>query len=224
MTQRPILDPPHNQRHILLHLCCAPCSGDIIETLLTSHIECTLLFYNPNIHPRREYEIRKTECQHFAEKHHIPFVDADYDTNTWFTRVAGMEREPERGRRCTTCFDIRLEHTALYAHTHHFTVFATSLGISRWKDIEQVNHSGQRAAARYPNLHYWPYNWRKHGGSQRTIDIAKREHFYQQEYCGCIYSLRDRNHCRQQNGRKTISTSVQYPQDNTTPPLTKKET
>ena len=190
MSHRPLLIPPHGVKQILLHTCCAPCSGEIIETLLYSNIPFTIFFYNPNIHPFDEYEVRKNENKRFAEKHHIPFIEADYEVDNWFTRIRGLENEPERGKRCTTCFDIRLERTALYAYEQGFTAFTSSLGISRWKNLEQINDSGYRAASRYPDLVYWDFNWRKHGGSQRTVELAKRENFYRQNYCGCVYSMR----------------------------------
>lgn len=112
--------------------------------------------------------------------------------------------EPERGIRCTMCFDMRFERTALYAHEHGFPVITSSLGISRWKDMQQINDCGRRAAGHYPAISYWDYNWRKQGGSARMIEISKREHFYQQEYCGCVYSLRDTNQHRRSQGRERI--------------------
>ncbi len=186
-----------------MHTCCAPCSGEVIETVLRSGVEFSLFFYNPNIHPLKEYELRKEENIRFAEKMGIPFIDADYDTDNWFARVRGLENAPERGERCTACFDMRFERTALYAHEHGFRSITSCLGISRWKDMEQINRSGHRSAARY-NLPYWDFNWRKGGGSARMVEIAKREGFYQQEYCGCIYSLRDSNKWRQAQGRPLI--------------------
>lgn len=175
-----------------------------MEALAASEIPYTVFFYNPNIQPQREYLIRKEENIRFAEKHGVPFIDADYDKDNWFARTKGLEFEPERGERCTVCFDMRLERTALYAHDHGFPVFATSMGISRWKDLHQVNGCGERAAARYPGVIYWDYNWRKKGGSQRMIAISKVEEFYQQEYCGCIYSLRDANQWRRDHDREPI--------------------
>lgn len=86
------------------------------------------------------------------------------------------------------CFDMRFERTALYAAENGFSVISSSLGISRWKNMQQINDCGQRAAAHYPGMVYWDYNWRKQGGSSRMIEISKREQFYQQEYCGCVYS------------------------------------
>ena len=178
-----------------------------MEAMLASGIDYTIFFYNPNIHPLKEYELRKEENIRFAEQFGVPFVDADYDKDNWFERARGMEWEPERG---TMCFDMRFERTALYAHEHGFPVITSSLGISRWKNMQQINDCGVRAAARYPDMLYWEFNWRKGGGSSRMIEISKRERFYQQEYCGCIYSLRDTNRHRLASGRARIEIGVQY--------------
>lgn len=207
---RPILTPPNHSKKVLLHSCCAPCSGEVMEAMTASGIDYTIFFYNPNIHPIREYEIRKEENMRFAEKHNIPFIDADYDADNWFERIKGMENEPERGIRCTECFDMRFERTALYAYEHGFDTISSSLAISRWKDMNQINGSGERAAARYPDMLYWTYNWRKDGGSQRMLEISKDEKFYQQEYCGCVYSLRDTNNWRIKNGRERIEFGVKF--------------
>ena len=94
--------------------------------------------------------------------------------------------------------------------TNGFRVFTSCLGISRWKNMEQINGCGQRAAARWPGMHYWTYNWRKKGGASRMLEISKREQFYQQEYCGCIYSLRDTNAHRTAHGREKIQRGVHY--------------
>ena len=201
---------PDGHRKVLLHSCCAPCSGEVMEAMRASGIDYTIFFYNPNIHPQKEYELRKSENIRFAEQFGVPFVDADYDTDNWFARAKGMENEPEKGRRCTMCFDMRFERTALYAHEHGFPVMTSSLGISRWKDMNQINGCGQRAAGRYPDLMYWDFNWRKQGGSERMIRISKRENFYQQEYCGCVYSLRDANRKRKTEGREIIKLGVKF--------------
>lgn len=184
------LSAPQGVEKILLHSCCATCSGEIMEAMKEIGLDVTVFYYNPNIYPREEYEKRKADNKRFAEKLGMPFFDADYDNEAWLERVKGLENEPERGARCTKCFDMRLERTALYAHENAFPVFATSLGISRWKNLEQVNDSGRRAATSFENLQYWDYNWRKQGGADRRIVIAKREGFYQQKYCGCMYSLK----------------------------------
>jgi predicted adenine nucleotide alpha hydrolase (AANH) superfamily ATPase len=201
---------PNGEKKLLLHSCCAPCSGEVMEALIASEIDFSIFFYNPNIHPVQEYEIRKQENIDFAEKHQIPIIDVDYDKDNWFERVKGLEWEPERGKRCSACFDMRFERTALYAHENGFNVISSSLGISRWKDMNQINTSGELAASRYPGMTYWTYNWRKNGGAERMYQIAKRESFYKQEYCGCVYSLRDTNRWRRANNRDRIKIGIEY--------------
>ena len=207
---RPDLELPNNGKNLLLHSCCAPCAGEIMEAIAASGIETTIYFYNPNIHPIKEYEIRKDENIRFAEKLGFKFIDADYDKDNWFERIEGLEDEPERGKRCTVCFDMRFERSALFAHENHYDTFATTLGISRWKDLEQINTSGLKAANRYNGLTFWDFNWRKQGGSARMIEISKQEKFYKQEYCGCVYSLRDTNRWRKSQGREIIKRGINF--------------
>ena len=207
---RPKLETPNGQNRLLLHSCCAPCAGEIMEAVAASDMETTVFFYNPNIHPIEEYEIRKRENKRFCDQLGFEFVDVDYDKENWFKRIKGLEDEPERGDRCTKCFDMRFERSALYAHENDFPLFATTLGISRWKDLDQVNDSGLRAAKPYKNLIFWDVNWRKKGGSSRMIEISKREEFYQQEYCGCVYSLRDSNKWRKENNRDRIVRGIKF--------------
>ena len=196
--------PPNGHESLLLHSCCAPCAGEMMEAMIESGVNLTVFFYNPNIHPREEYSIRKNENIRYCEKWGIPFEDGDYDVGNWFSRAKGLEWEPERGARCTMCFGMRFERTALYAYENGFSLWATSLGISRWKNMEQINGCGHRASEPYPNVQYWDCNWRKGGGGARMYEIAKRENFYQQEYCGCVYSLRDTNAARLGKGREKI--------------------
>lgn len=209
-SDRPHLPLPYGEQRVLLHSCCAPCAADVMSEMKRSGIDYTILFYNPNIHPKHEYELRKSENKRYAEKLGVPFVDLDYDTDNWFARIKGLKYEPERGERCTRCFDMRFERSALYAVEQGFKVFTSSLGISRWKDMDQINRCGERAAARHENLSYWTFNWRKGGGSARTVDISKEERFYQQEYCGCVYSLRDTNLHRKAQGKTKIKFGVKF--------------
>ena len=208
--QRPSLETPQQADKVLLHSCCAPCSGEVIEAIQASGVELTVYFYNPNIHPVKEYELRKDENKRFCKELNIPFIDADYDTDNWFDRIKGLEDEPERGKRCTVCFDVRFERTALYAHENNFPAITSCLGISRWKDMQQITDAGERAAERYQDVDYWTHNWRKNGGAPRMVEIAKREEFYQQEYCGCVYSLRDTNRWRAKNDRPRIKRGVKF--------------
>lgn len=210
MSQTEMLKLPEGASKLLMHSCCAPCVGDIMERLSDAGIDYTILFYNPNIHPREEYEIRKNENMRFAEKLGVPFIDGDYNSDDWFEWAKPLRDEPERGIRCTACFDMRFVVSAAYAHKHGFDAFTSSLGISRWKNMDQINESGVRAASNFPGLRYWTFNWRKGGGSSRMIELSKTEQFYMQEYCGCVYSLRDTNRWRMQNDRERIEIGKKY--------------
>lgn len=210
MSTEEKFEVPFGEKKVLMHSCCAPCAGELMEKMQKASIDLTIFFYNPNIHPKKEYEIRKQENIRYAEKLGIDFYDADYDVQNWFVRAKGMEYEPERGIRCTACFDMRFERTALFAHENGFKVFTSSLGISRWKNMDQINASGISAANKYDNMTYWTYNWRKDGGSARMYEIAKRENFYKQEYCGCIYSLRDTNEWRVRNNKAEIAIGQEF--------------
>lgn len=203
-TNREKLELPEKNGPVLMHSCCAPCAGELMEAMTFSGIDYSIFFYNPNIHPKKEYEIRKQENIRYAKKHNIAFIDCDYDTDNWFERTKGMEHEPERGIRCTACFDMRFERTALYAYENSFPIITSSLGISRWKNMDQINDCGVRAAKPYEGITYWTFNWRKKGGAERMYKIAKQEEFYKQEFCGCVYSLRDTNQWRKKNSRELI--------------------
>ncbi len=204
------LEVPESENKVLLHSCCAPCSGEVIEAMAKAGLDLTIYFYNPNIHPLKEYDIRKNENKRYADKLNIEFIDADYDVQNWFSKAKGMEHDPERGRRCSMCFDMRFVRSAEYAKANGFKVFTSSLGISRWKNMDQINTSGLDAANHVGGVEYWTYNWRKEGGGARMYDIAKRENFYKQEYCGCIYSLRDTNEWREKNGREKIKIGEEF--------------
>ncbi|MFA5167868.1 MAG: epoxyqueuosine reductase QueH [Candidatus Omnitrophota bacterium] len=189
MTNLLNLQAPNNEKKVLLHCCCAPCSCSIIRRMIESGIEPTVYFYNPNIYPKEEYEYRKKEVLRYIQKMKAPFVDADYEIDGWLEAIQGHEEDVERGKRCTICFEMRLGKTAAYAAQNGFKVFTTSLGISRWKDFDQVNRAGKRAASLFPGLVYWDQNWRLYGGQEQMERISKEENFYRQRYCGCRYSL-----------------------------------
>ncbi len=176
-------------RRILLHVCCAPCSCAIINILLEEDFLPVLFFYNPNIFPRKEYELRKASVLAYAAKLDLPFVDADYDNELWEERVKGLEQEPERGKRCSACFDMRLERAALYAYENSFSILATTNSIARLKNMNQVNASGVRAAARYPGMIFLDRNWRIGDALKKASQITLKENFYRQTYCGCRFSI-----------------------------------
>jgi len=209
---RLVATPPKGVKRVLLHSCCAPCSGAMVEEMMCASRsednmlgEVVVFFYNPNIHPKKEYEIRKNENKRFCEEKGIGFVDCDYDTDNWYARMKGMEYDPERGHRCTECFDMRMERTALYAHENGFDAISTTNATSRWKDAKQVDGSGHKAAARYDGIQYWTNDWQTDEMTLRKYQISAEERFYKQEYCGCSYSLRDSNDWRRANGIPRIA-------------------
>ena len=184
------LDVPDKATHILLHTCCAPCSGAVIECMMENRLKPTVFYFNPNIDPQEEYERRKAESIRFVESLNLTFVDGDYDHDGWKEKMQGLEHEPERGQRCLACFTMRMQATAQYAAEHGFTVFTTTLTSSRWKDIEQIARAGHEAATFYTNLTFWAQNWRKSGLSERRNELLKWYNFYNQKWCGCEFSKR----------------------------------
>lgn len=195
------LQIPDNATRVLLHSCCAPCSSAIIECMLANGIRPTVFYCNPNIYPAEEYEIRKREAIRFVTSQGLDFVDADYDHIRWLCDVAGLENEPERGRRCLRCFTLRLEATAAYAAGHGFRLFTTTLASSRWKSLDQINEAGKIAASHHPGTVFWEQNWRKGGLQERRNQLLKEYGFYNQLYCGCEFSMqRLRKEEKDENG------------------------
>lgn len=181
---------PEGVDRVLLHTCCAPCSSAIIEWMMAHGVRPTIYYCNPNIFPEEEYRIRKDECSRYARSLGLDIVDADYDHAAWRAQMEGFEDEPERGGRCLKCFRMRLLDTARYAHEHGFRVITTTLASSRWKSLEQINEAGHFAVSAYPDVIWWDQNWRKGGLSERRAAIIKEYHFYNQQYCGCEFSMR----------------------------------
>lgn len=179
---------PDGVKNILLHACCAPCSSAIVEYLLEHDVRPTLFYYNPNIYPIEEYEKRKAECIRHTQMLGLDFVDADYDHQHWLEVVSGLENEPERGSRCLRCFQERLVATATYARVNGFSVFATTLSTSRWKNLAQISEAGLYAASLFPPLTFLAQNWRKGGLSERRNELVRQYGFYNQTYCGCEFS------------------------------------
>jgi hypothetical protein len=180
---------PEGCQDVLLHACCAPCSSAIVEWLLANGVRPTIFYYNPNIFPLEEYEIRKNESKRHAESLGIRWIDGDYDHNEWRCGVEGLESEPERGRRCELCFRLRLVETARKAKELGIQYFATTLASSRWKSLEQIERAGIAAQKAVPGTVFWAQNWRKGGLQERRNQLLKEYNFYNQLYCGCEFSV-----------------------------------
>lgn len=180
---------PGDARRVLLHTCCAPCSSAIIECLMQHGVRPTIYYCNPNIYPLHEYEVRRDECTRYALSLGLDIVDDDWDHAAWLDAVAGLEHEPERGRRCERCFRYRLERAAAYAHAHAFPVLTTTLASSRWKSLDQINRAGLAATSPYDDVTWWDRNWRRGGLQERRAAIIRQYNFYNQRYCGCEFSM-----------------------------------
>ena len=187
--KRTAVELPQGGTRLLLHCCCAPCSGAIVESLVESGIRPGLFFSNSNIAPEEEYELRKAELIRYAAEFGLEVIDDDYDHHAWLSAVKGLEREPERGRRCTECFRFRLLRAAQYAAREGYDVLSTTLASSRWKDLDQVNACGQWACSQVEGAPiWWDKNWRKGGLQPRRCEIIREQGFYNQLYCGCEFS------------------------------------
>ena len=191
MKKKNDIEIPEGISQVLLHACCAPCSSAIVEWMLQHNIRPTIFYFNPNIFPYEEYEIRKNESKRHAESLGIPWIDGDYDHEAWLQAIRGLEQEPERGSRCQQCFRIRLTATALQAQALGIQHFTTTLASSRWKSIEQITIAGLQAQAAVPSTLFWAQNWRKGGLQDRRNQLLKEYSFYNQLYCGCEFSIRN---------------------------------
>jgi hypothetical protein len=189
MKQPPII-VPEDLHEVLLHACCAPCSSAIVEWLMAHDIRPVIFYFNPNIYPREEYEIRKLESKRHAASLGLKWIDGDYNHQQWLDYVCGLECEPERGKRCEVCFTFRLTETAREAERQHIRWFTTTLASSRWKSLEQIERAGRLAEQAVPSVSFWAQNWRKGGLYERRNQLLREYDFYNQQYCGCEYSMR----------------------------------
>lgn len=179
------------KKKILLHSCCGPCSTVCIERLVDDY-DVTVLYYNPNIYPREEYEKRKENekivCSHF----NVPFVDGDYNEESWLQYIKGLEGEREGGARCEKCFYYRLEETAKKAKEGGFDIFGTTLTVSPHKSTPIINRVGKELSEKW-QVEFLEESFKKKDGYLRSINLSKELSLYRQNYCGCRFSLRKEN-------------------------------
>lgn len=186
----PKIEIPGGATEVLLHACCAPCSSAILECLVANGIRPVVFYFNPNIFPREEYEIRKAESIRQAASLGIRWIDGDYDHESWLDVVRGLEDEPERGGRCLLCFKMRLKAAAMYAKHDGIRHFTTTLASSRWKSLSQIEEAGLWAQTQVDGVEFWTQNWRRGGLQERRNKLLKEGGFYNQLYCGCEFSIR----------------------------------
>lgn len=173
-----------NKEKILLLSCCAPCSCAVIKTLAEQKCNFTVVFYNPNIRPYNEYEKRRDENKRVCKLYGVDFIELEYDNERWCKLTHGLENEPERGKRCSVCFYMRLKRVMEYAKAHGFSAVASVLGVSRWKNLAQVNEAAYKAAAE-TGMPYVEIEGRKHGMQELRAKLIKELNLYNQIYCGC---------------------------------------
>jgi len=194
---------------ILVHICCGVDAvwalRKLKEDFPNSYIEG--FFYDPNIHPEKEYELRWIETKRVCNELNIPCEKGEYDVENWLNAVKGYENEPERGDRCTICHDIRLEKSAQYAKDKGFNKFTTVLMMSPKKDFEVLKKVGEKIAEKY-GLEFLAVEFRKNGGMEKMNKLAKEKQLYHQNYCGCIYGL-----FQQRKGLEYIPELVSFSKD-----------
>ncbi|MCI8917685.1 MAG: epoxyqueuosine reductase QueH [Eubacterium sp.] len=179
---------------LLLHSCCAPCSSYVLE-YLSQYFKITVLYYNPNIYPEEEYRQRAKEQQRFIQefpmKHRAEFIEGAYEKERFGQLAAGREHMPEGGSRCHACYEMRLREAAEHAVRLGLSYFTTTLSISPLKDADVLNEIGARLAEEY-DVPYLYSDFKKKNGYLRSTQISKEYGMYRQDYCGCIYSMRER--------------------------------
>lgn len=185
-----IIDTISEPKKLLLHSCCAPCSSACIERL-TNFFDITILYYNPNIEPYEEYLKRKKEEIRFIKEypniHKLDIIDCDYDNDLFLNIATGLEEEPERGKRCLKCYNLRMEYTAKKAKELGYDYFATTLTLSPLKDSQVLNKIGYALSKKY-DISYLPSDFKKQNGYKRSIELSKEYNLYRQNFCGCKYS------------------------------------
>ena len=180
---------------LLLHSCCAPCSSYVLE-YLSEYFEITLLYYNPNIFPQEEYQKRVNELHRLVSEMHfghpVTIIDGKYDPQEFFETAKGLEDVPEGGERCFKCYRLRLNEAARLAAEGGYDYFTTTLSISPLKNAGKINEIGEELAGIYGVSHL-PSDFKKKNGYKRSIELSAEHDLYRQNFCGCIYSRRQRN-------------------------------
>ena len=181
---------------LLLHSCCAPCSSYVLE-YLSNYFGITVFYYNPNIYPDEEYEMRVREQQRFIRafpaKHPIDFIEGAYDKERFYEMARGLETVPEGGQRCFQCYELRLREAGELAKARGFDYFTTTLSISPMKNAEKLNEIGLRLAEEL-GVAYLCSDFKKRNGYKRSTELSREYGMYRQDYCGCVFSYNQKHH------------------------------
>jgi len=175
-------------KKIILHACCAPCASYPIKKLIEDNYEPVVFFYNPNIYPLEEYNIRKNELEKYCAKIKVEFFEENYEPEKFYKAIEGYENEPEKGLRCEKCFYLRLLKTASFAVKNNIDCFTTTLTVSPHKNSAQI-FSIAKEIQQKTGVEFIEYNFKKQDGFKISRQIAKENNMYAQKYCGCKYSI-----------------------------------
>lgn len=178
---------------LLLHACCAPCSSYCLE-YLSQYFSITVYYYNPNIYPESEYAHRTAEVKRLIGemnfKNEVKFIEGEFDPKEFYSCVKGLEKEKEGGERCFKCYRLRLESTAKLAKELGFDYFTTTLSISPLKKADKINEIGEELGELYQVKHL-PSDFKKKEGYKRSIELSREHGLYRQNYCGCVFSVKE---------------------------------
>jgi hypothetical protein len=187
------IDRTGDGKRLLLHSCCAPCSSSVLERL-AQHFEVTVFYYNPNIFPESEYRMRVEEQKRLLSQlpttYPLHFLEGAYEPERFYEWAAPLAEEPEGGKRCFLCYEMRLREAAEAAKEQGFDYFTTTLSVSPLKNADKLNEIGQRLEQEY-GVRYLVSDFKKKDGYKRSIELSKEYDLYRQNFCGCIYSLRE---------------------------------
>ena len=178
---------------LLMHSCCAPCSSYCLS-YLAEYFKITIFYYNPNISPEAEYTKRVDEIRRLIDelptKNKVSLIEGRYLPEEFYSSVKGLENEPEGGKRCPVCYELRLREAAVTAKELKFDYFTTTLSISPLKDAEKLNEIGKKLSDEY-GVAYLYSDFKKKNGYKRSIELSREYKLYRQNFCGCVFSRRE---------------------------------
>ena len=175
---------------ILVHICCSVDSSYFIQELKKLYLNSKIIgfFYDPNIHPYSEYYLRMLDAKRSCKRAGVEFIEGEYDYNFWLNSIRGLENEPEKGKRCEVCFDLRLNVSAKKAKQLGCNIVTTTLLMSPKKDYNTLKAISSTIAKEFGVTFIYP-DFRKNGGTNKQFALSKSEQNYHQTYCGCMFGL-----------------------------------
>lgn len=179
---------------LLLHSCCAPCSSYVLE-YLSKFFKITVFYYNPNIYPLEEYKKRLEEEKYLIRsmkfKNEVNIIEGVYNSDKFFEMAKGLENLKEGGERCFKCYEMRLKETLKIAQDNGFDYLTTTLTISPFKNAQKLNEIGKKLSEGL-SVKYLFSDFKKKEGYKRSIELSKEYNLYRQDYCGCVFSKKQR--------------------------------